>query len=231
MTRPATTGARPGDQELDSVRALLFDLGGVIIDIDPQACFAHWAQAAGVGAERIAQRWLVDDAYKAFEVGAIDFPEYLRSLSSRIGITLSEAQWRAGWNALLLDLFHDVVAALPKAAGRLPLYCFSNTNIEHQAVWERRFASALAPFRKVYTSWEIGHRKPDVESFLHVASDIGVPPADILFLDDSPANVAGAIAAGLRARHVTGPGTTLAVLDEIAGHPRAGKSATPEPAR
>ena len=161
--------------------ALLLDLGGVVIDIDPQACFAHWAASAGLDAEQIAQRWRVDDAYKALEVGAIDFAEYVESLSSQLGISLAEGDWRKGWNALLRAPFPDVVAALPEVAAHRPLYCFSNTNAEHQAVWEHRLADALTPFRTIYSSWRIGRRKPDVAAFRWVADDMGAAPATFFF--------------------------------------------------
>ncbi|MDE0177901.1 MAG: HAD family phosphatase [Gammaproteobacteria bacterium] len=198
--------------EASQPHAVLLDLGGVIVDIDPRACFVSWARAADVDVGAIAAQWAVDEAYKAFEVGAIDFDDYLDSLSRRLGISLTRAQWRTGWNELLRDLFDDVVGMLPLVASVLPLYVFSNTNPVHQEAWQSRFASALAPVRKIYTSWEMALRKPNVEAYLAVADDIAVAPADILFVDDNAENVAGGQAAGLDARLVRTPAETLAIL-------------------
>ena len=192
--------------------AVLLDLGGVIVDIDPRACFVSWARAAGVDVGAIAARWAVDDAYEAFEVGAIDFDEYVARLSRRLGISIGRNEWRTGWNELLRGLFDDVAEILPLVASALPLYVFSNTNPVHQEAWQTRFASALAPVRKIYTSWEMGLRKPSVEAYLAVADDIGVAPAEILFADDNAQNVAGGKAAGLDARLVRTPVETLAIL-------------------
>ena len=200
--------------------AVLLDLGGVILDIDPRACFVSWARAAGVDVGAIAARWAVDEAYEAFEAGAIDFDEYVGSLSRRLGISLSRAQWQTGWNELLRDLFEDVAGTLPRVASALPLYVFSNTNPVHQEAWQSRFAAALAPVRKIYTSWEMALRKPNVESYLAVADDIGVAPADILFVDDNPENVAGGRAAGLDARLVRTPAETVAILRGLMRHRR-----------
>ncbi|MDE0659018.1 MAG: HAD family phosphatase [Gammaproteobacteria bacterium] len=197
--------------------AVLLDLGGVIVDIDPLACFDSWAQAAGVDVGAIAPRWAVDDAYKAFEVGAIDFDGYLDSLSRRLGISLTRTQWQTGWNELLRDLFEDVARLLPLVAAELPLYVFSNTNPVHQEAWLSRFASALTPIRKIYTSWEVALRKPNVEAYLAVADDIGVAPTDILFVDDNAENVAGGKAAGLDARLVRTPAETVALLRGLLG--------------
>lgn len=194
------------------MKALLLDLGGVVIDVDPQRCFAYWADAADVDVGYIAERWCADEAYEAFEIGAIGFGEYLESLAGRLDISLGEDDWRAGWNALLGDPIADVVAALPALAARVPLYCFSNTNVVHQAAWERRHADALAPFRRIYVSWQLGMRKPSVTAYRRVADDIGVAPEDIVFLDDNAANVRGASAAGLVAHHVPNAAATMAAL-------------------
>ena len=203
--------------EASRPHAVLLDLGGVIVDIDPRACFVSWARAAGVDVGAIAARWAVDDAYKAFEVGAIDFDEYVVGLSRRLGISLSRTQWRTGWNELLRDLFDDVAGILPRVASALPLYVFSNTNPVHQVAWQSRFASAVAPVRRIYTSWEMGLRKPNIEAYLAVADDIGVAPAHILFVDDNAENVAGGKAAGLDARLVRTPTETLAILRGLLG--------------
>ena len=192
--------------------AVLLDLGGVIIDIDPRACFVSWAADAGVDIAPIAARWAVDDAYKAFEVGAIDFDEYLDSLSRRLAITLSREQWLKGWNELLRSPFADVARLLPTLAATLPLYVFSNTNPVHQQAWQSRFKDALAPIEEIYCSWQIGLRKPSVQSYLTVADEIGVAPDHILFVDDNQENVVGARAAGMDARHVASEADTVAIL-------------------
>ena len=193
-------------------QAVLLDLGGVVIDIDPRACFVSWASDAGVDIASVAARWAVDDAYKAFEVGAIDFDEYLTNLSRRLAITLTREQWFKGWNGLLRSPFADVARLLPTLAGTLPLYAFSNTNPVHQQAWQSRFKDALAPIKKIYSSWQIGLRKPTVQAYLKVAEEIGIAPAHILFVDDNRDNVIGARAAGMDARHVANEADTVAIL-------------------
>ena len=197
-------------------KALLLDLGGVVLRLRPRACFEYWADRAGVDIQDIGPRWGIDDAYRAHEVGALDFPTYTVGLGEKLGIELAERDWRTGWNALFSGTFADIVDALPRAAARIPTYCFTNTNAEHQQTWQTRYGHALTSFRKIYVSSEIGRRKPDVASFVWVAADMGVTPADILFLDDSRENVEGAASAGMQTVHVTGPEVTLDVLNEIA---------------
>ncbi len=202
---------------MNTIRALLLDLGGVVLGVDGRACFAHWARSVGVPAADIARRWRVEEAYADLETNAIDFDTYLEHLSAQLGIELSKSEWQDGWNALLQDPIAPVVDALPRIAEAIPLYCFSNTNAVHQAVWEERLGDALRPFRKIYTSWQIGLRKPDVEAYRHVAADMGYKPREIGFLDDNAANVWGARATGLVAEQVSTPDETLSAVGKLLG--------------
>ncbi len=197
------------------MKAVLLDMGGVVLDIDPRTVLTFWADAAGEDVEPLMERWRIDGAYKALEIGAIDFEEYTEALSRRLGIELSANQWREGWNALLGEPYPAVADILPRLASRVPLFCFSNTNAVHEAVWQSRLAGLLPSFEKVYASWRIGCRKPDVDAYLHVAADMGIAPADIVFLDDNRANIEGALAAGLDARLAAGEEATSAQLREI----------------
>ncbi len=87
----------------------------------------------------------------------------------------------------------------------MPSYAFSNTNPAHERFWAVEYRETLKPLRKVFVSSTIGLRKPDKAAFDHVAREMGVAPACILFFDDALINVEGARAAGLQAVHVRGP--------------------------
>lgn len=195
-------------------KALLFDLGGVLLRFQPRAAFAYWAEAAGVDTASLAARWAVDEAYEALEVGAIDFPTYTGRLAPRLGIDLPPAAWLRGWNAPIGEPFATVTKLLPALAKQFPLYCFSNTNAAHQAVWQPQMAHLLQPLTKVYASWQLGARKPNADAYRQVLADMGFASGDVLFIDDNRANVAGATAVGLDARHTTGAAATVHILQE-----------------
>lgn len=186
-------------------KALLFDLGGVIMGLDWDRCFAHWAACSGERAEALRARYSFDAAYERHERGEISEAEYYQALRESLGIDLDEAQWAAGWNAIFTDEIAPVVELVARVKARVPVYAFSNTNPAHHRVWSRRFAPALSHFREVFVSSSLGARKPDRESFHRVAARIGVAPEAILFFDDTPQNVQGALAAGLSAVLVRSP--------------------------
>jgi len=184
------------------VDALLFDLGGVLIDIDWRRVFQAWASAAQVPAEEVAARFAFDAQYEAHERGAIGAGEYCAHLRAVLGVRLGDAELLAGWNRLFVGEVPGMQALLERLARSSPLYAFSNTNRAHVAHWKPRYRALLAPFAAIYCSCEIGARKPDVEAFRDVATRIGVPPARLAFFDDHAVNVAGARNAGLLAYEV-----------------------------
>jgi glucose-1-phosphatase len=187
------------------ISAVLFDLGGVIMGIDFERAFAHWAAAAGDDPVAIRARYAFDEPYERHERGEIAEGEYYAALRNSLGIDISDDEFRAGWNAIFTGDIPENVALLGRVDRRIPLYAFSNTNAAHHAVWSKRFEEALRPFRKVFVSSELGVRKPDREAFERIAREIGVPLDRILFFDDTLANVEGARRAGLHAVHVKTP--------------------------
>jgi putative hydrolase of the HAD superfamily len=185
--------------------ALLFDLGGVIMGLDWDRVFSHWAQASGQEADAIRKRYRFDAAYERHERGEIGELEYYVELRKALGIDISDRAFRAGWSAIFTRPIEENVALVRQVQDRVPVYAFSNSNAAHQRVWSKQFEDALTPFRKVFVSSEMGLRKPERESFERISREIGVPLENILFFDDTLENVEGARRAGLQAVHVKGP--------------------------
>lgn len=185
--------------------ALVFDFGGVLIEIDFDRVFARWAELAGVEPAAIKQRFDHGVAYQQHERGEIDAAAYFQSLRGTLGIDLSDADFADGWQRVFGAEIAPTVALLPKLAARIPVYLFSNTNPMHYRYWSQRYARALQPIRRHFISCEMGTRKPEHASFEQVSRAIGVPPGRMLFFDDTAANVAGAKAAGVPTVWVRSP--------------------------
>jgi len=194
MTPPRLS---PGDAD-----ALLFDLGRVVLNIDFSKALACWAGHAGCQPADIAARWAVNDAYHHHERGTISDEAFFDELRRSLGITISDAQFLDGWNSIFAGEMDGIAPLLARAAQHLPLYVFSNTNRAHVAHFTEIHAETLKPFRELYYSSSIGHRKPDAAGFDHVVSEIGVPASRIVFFDDLAENIEGARARGLKAVHV-----------------------------
>ena len=186
-----------------TVEAIVFDMGGVLVDIDLRRAFGAWGAAAGVPAESIAARFSVDEACFAHERGEIDDRGYFEHLRRSLGLSLPDEAMAAGWNAIIGEPMPGIEPLVRSLAERHALYVFSNTNPAHVAHFTPRFSGLMRHFRKIVTSCELGHRKPEAEAFRRLSALIGAPPAQLLFFDDVEANVAGARRAGLLAFRVS----------------------------
>jgi len=194
MTAPSLS---PG-----SADALLFDLGRVVLDTDFARVMRVWAAHAGCAPAELTARFVVNDSFRHHETGKIDDAAFFHALRHSLGIGISDAQFLEGWNAIFSGEMPDIAPLLSRAATRLPLYAFSNTNPAHVAHFSKAYADVLGHFREIYLSSSIGLRKPAAEAYHHVVSAIGVPASRIVFFDDSADNIAGARAYGLTAIHV-----------------------------
>ncbi len=195
--------------------ALLFDLGRVVLDIDFSRAIGCWASHAGCAADEIVARFAADASYRDHEVGRISDEAYFDSLRSSLGITISDEQFLEGWNSIFAGAMPGIAPLLARAAARLPLYAFSNTNRPHVAHFSTEFADLLGHFRELYLSSTIGLRKPDAAAYDHVVSAIGVPASRIVFFDDVAENVEGARARGLMAVQVKSSADVAAALDAL----------------
>jgi len=187
----------------DTADVLLFDLGRVVLDIDFGQALDCWGRHAGCAPEDLAARFVRDEAYRRHELGTISDAEYFQSLRSALGIGIPDAAFLEGWNAIFAGEMPGIAALLARAAERLPLYAFSNTNRPHVAYFSQAYAGVLGHFEELFLSSSIGLRKPDREAFDHVVKAIGARPERIVFFDDLAENVEGARSCGLTAVHVT----------------------------
>jgi putative hydrolase of the HAD superfamily len=184
------------------IEAFVFDLGGVVLDIDFDRVFANWARSSGLPESVVRERFQFDEAYEQHERGELSAANYHRSVSERLGVELSFDDWKRGWNDLFLGLIPDTLRLVEGLASRYPVHGFTNTNETHRLEWFERFPQLATAMHSIFISSRIGLRKPEAAAFEHICDAIDVRPEQILFFDDTLANVEGARAAGLQGVHV-----------------------------
>lgn len=178
-----------------SITTVVFDFGNVV------GTFSHRQSAEQVA----VYTHLLPDAVLAhlyggkleddFEVGRIGTPAFIAQARDKCRLTCTDEQFAAAY----ADMFApnpDVCDLLPRLKGRYRLYLLSNTNDLHYRHFRRQFADVLAHFDGLVLSHEVGARKPNVRIYEHCLQLAGRPAAECLFVDDLPANIAGARAAG-----------------------------------
>lgn len=198
---------------LDSIDALLFDLGGVVIDIDFADAIAYWAERSSQPEAGLTERFSFDEPYRLHEIGHIDVVQYFESLRHSLDLDLSDEDLLAGWNNIYLGVSPGIEAVLRAASQRWRLFAFSNSNDAHKRHWSVHYADVLSAFETVFVSSDIGARKPSPAAFETVATRIGTTVDRILFFDDTMENITGAAAVGMPAVHVSSTADIRRALD------------------
>ena len=205
-------------------KAVIFDMGGVLIDLDLEKCKDAFKK--DLGYENIDT--ILDPCHQKgiigeMEEGMIDADTFRKEIlaGSRPGV-LPEDVDKALWN-ILSGIQPYKIEMLKRIAASYEVYMLSNNNPICLPYAVRMFEEAgfsmNTDFRKCYMSFEMKAMKPSAAFYKAVVADIGLPAEDMLFIDDSRLNVEGAVAAGLPAVYYE-PGSDLSVLlAEVLGDP------------
>ena len=133
------------------IEALLFDLGGVVIDLDQARAHAHWAELTGMPMSDIAslvrERIVGGEAYCRHERGETSDAQFFAHLRQQLRLALSDDQFVDGWNSIFVGEMPGIRRVLASVQGLLPLYAFSNTNVAHQTYWSRQSATCSQNLR------------------------------------------------------------------------------------
>jgi glucose-1-phosphatase len=196
----------------EGIQALLFDLGGVVIDIDFERVLRQWARLSRYTEAQLRARCVLDDVYERYERNEVGDAEFFDHVRRVLALQADDAEIAAGWNAIFVGLNREVMAQVAATMHRVPSFVLTNTSACHQATWTRAYPVLFDTFRSVFASTDLGMRKPERRAFDAVVARIGVDPGRILFFDDMPQNVEGARRAGLQAVLVSSPGDVGAAL-------------------
>jgi HAD superfamily hydrolase (TIGR01509 family) len=196
-------------------KALIFDLGNVIINVDTNRTFDSWACALGIEPWRVGQSMAFDEEYRQFEKGLVTPAEYEAHTAALLGKSFPPGAFAAGWNAVFDGLVPGIVELLPRLKRTRRLAMLTNTNELHSHVWMEKYKSVLPYFEKIYQSFQLKTRKPEAGAFIAALVGLGVRPEEAVFLDDLEENVRAARALGLTGIVVTSFAQMVADLRAI----------------
>ena len=193
-------------------------MGGVLVDLDLDACRNAFKE--GLGFDEIDeildpchQKGIIGDMEAGLVTGD-EFRAYVLS-HSRPGSRPDDVD--KAFNKILAGIEPYKIDMLRRLSRDHDIYMLSNNNPIAtkcaEEMFEKSGFSMKTDFRKCYISYQMKMLKPSADFFRAVVSDIGIPAEEMLFVDDSPANVDAAVASGLPAVWYR-PGDDLAALVE-----------------
>ena len=200
----------------EMAKAIVFDIGGVLVGLNMEACIRAFRERLGFG--RITE--LLDPCHQKGmygemeegKVSADDFRAYVLS-ESRPGCRPEDVD--LAMKALLSGITEDTVETVKDLRARYPLYLLSNNNaisMGHiNALFREKGIEPETTFRDTFLSYQMRLMKPSRAIYDEAARRIGLPPEEILFIDDNLVNVQAAQEAGWQARLYV-PGEKLSAL-------------------
>ena len=188
--------------EPEKVSTLLFDLGGVLVELDGPPIRPEW-RARDQRHEDTWLHWMSSHAVRQFERGRISPTIFVSQLIDEFDLLINEEEFMRHFLGWLSGLYDGTHGLLNEVRPHYQLGVFSNTNECH---WPRMMdeMQLAGCFDHYFASFNIGLMKPDKPAFEYVIQQMGVLPQEILFLDDTMKNIEAAQACGMQAVQVKG---------------------------
>ena len=190
------------------IRNIVFDLGNVIINIDPDLTFRRFRELGVGNFDEIYSMMRQTDVFDRLDTGKITLPEFRQAIRDFAQMNIADMQIDEAWCAMLLDFPGENAELLRKLRTEgYKLYLLSNTNEMHINYYTEYLKQQIGRdllselFDCTFYSHEIGYRKPNREAFEYVLKTEGLKPAETLYIDDLEHNVIGARQTGMQAYH------------------------------
>jgi putative hydrolase of the HAD superfamily len=197
--------------QADSVKWVLFDLGGVLVEIGGVVETIRAAQQPGCD-EDPWEAWLHSPAVWDWETGVTSNTQFAQRIVVELGMSVSPEEFLADCSTWILGTFDGIPQLLTDLRGRVGLACLSNTNPLHWPIIQQQLKLHEA-LDRCFVSYQMGMAKPRPDTFEHVVAQLGCAPREILFIDDNRLNIEGAREAGLQAEQAYGGDAVREILE------------------
>lgn len=188
-------------------KAIIFDLGGVLLPIDFQRCYSYFQQLGIEELDRQFNQAVQSGFLQQFELGLISTEEFLNGIKRLTHQNISDEQIIDAWNKMILDFPEQHYQLLSELKNTYQIFLLSNTNVIHYQYYTEQFFSRFGHrfeelFTKTYFSFRCHLRKPDKAFFQLVLAENVLLPEVVIFFDDDIHNIAAARRLGIHAVHI-----------------------------
>ena len=210
-----------GEKELPNIKNIIFDLGGVIVNISYSKTIEAFKKLGIDNIEELFGRLHQNNLFDNYDKGFILPTEFFQGLRDSCGLNLSDADIDGAWNAILLDLPARRIDTILSLKPHFRTFLLSNTNESHLEYFFKRTENEIglndfsSIFEKAYYSCRMGMRKPDIGIFLKLIEESKLIPSETLFIDDLPNNIESAKSIGMQTYHISPELDDIAVLISI----------------
>jgi FMN phosphatase YigB (HAD superfamily) len=181
------------------VKAIVFDLGRVLVDFDHRLAAEKISQLTGKTPQQIFDLFFDSPLIQSFEQGKISPEDFFAQVSRMLGLRISFEQFLLIWNRIFFFTEENkAVYALGKSLkSKYRLALLSNINVLHFDYLKLNFP-VFDIFQDIFASCQMGYIKPEPEIYCKAIASLGVLPEEIFYVDDRPELIAQAVKLGIR---------------------------------
>jgi putative hydrolase of the HAD superfamily len=188
------------------IRNIVFDLGGVLVDLDFKAAINGLQKAGFANVKEQLQPFDCEGIFQKFELGEMTADEFRSAIRENSTVSLTDEEVDALWNAMLLEVPREKLELILHLRGKYMVYLLSNTNSIHwdyvcKNAFNYRGFRVNDYFEETFLSYEMHLAKPDKAIFEKVLEEANLLPEETLFIDDSEANCKAASELGIHTHH------------------------------
>ena len=189
---------------MNTIKNIIFDLGGVILDINYQATIDAFVKMGIKDFSNLYSQKEQKQIFDDFEIGKITSNQFISSIQSLSQNSISKDKIITAWNAMLLEINTEKLDYLLSLKERFRIFLLSNTNEIHISKFEaglvkknelKKFYNC---FEKVHYSSRLSLRKPNLDCFKKVLNINKLNASETIFIDDSKQHVEGALKCGIK---------------------------------
>jgi putative hydrolase of the HAD superfamily len=191
-----------------AVKNIIFDLGGVLLNLDFQKTFEAFEGLGITDFQQYFQQAYSNPLFARLEMGQCTPDAFYDLFRRETGTGHSNEKIAEAWNAMLLDFRDTTMAYLQTLKADYRLFLLSNTNQIHLEAFRNIYFQQYGHhgfdnyFEKAWYSHELGLRKPDAVCFERVLQVHNLKAGETLFIDDTLPNVQAAEKLGILAHHL-----------------------------
>ena len=183
---------------MQQIKNIIFDLGGIFLEIHYQLTKDAFINLGIKNFDELFTQHHANSLFEDLETGKISEPEFYNRFKADAGLTLTDAEIKTAWNALLGNFPLERLEWLKNIKTKYNVYLFSNTNQIHYDAFMKIYETNTGKndfndhFIKAYYSQYLGLRKPYPESFFAILQEQGLVAEETLFIDDTVKNIEAA---------------------------------------
>lgn len=201
---------------VNAVRNIIFDLGGVILNINPLLTVEAFHKLGWNDFYKGDNQSLNKALFYNLEKGNSSPEAFRNTVRQMIDKQMTDEEIDLAWTAMILDIPADRVSYLNELKKSYRLFLLSNTNEIHRIKFHRSFKedfgySFYDLFEHSFYSHKMGMRKPNPQIYVQALKEANLDPEETLFIDDMEENIEAAKATGMNVLHIE-PGTLLEKL-------------------